>query len=167
MATTTLDYLLPYLRLRLGDTDDSAYRYADAWLLVALHASAKTLQSWMNFKYLMNEDNEVYRNSHAPSFIFPEPPVIELQDEEPIVLMACIIVKGGTLENSSWDLGSWRDAEISVSNIEGGKSRSRSLDRDWAALTAILKPPQKRLAQSKKMHLLGYKPGSYERKDSR
>jgi len=39
MATTTIDYLLPELRLHLGDIDPSTYRYASEWLEVALEMS--------------------------------------------------------------------------------------------------------------------------------
>ena len=35
-VSTDLDYLIPSLRLHLGDTDSSSYRYIDGWLKVAL-----------------------------------------------------------------------------------------------------------------------------------
>jgi hypothetical protein len=70
--------------------------------------------------------------------------------------MASILIKTGELENLSWNLGAWRDAEISYSNIEAGRRKDSSLVRDWKELTSILKPPQKRLASPGKSHLPGY-----------
>ena len=58
---------------------------------------------WWNFKYLINDSNEVYRNPNI-SFLFPEPPVIENSDERIIILMASIIIKGGSLEENSWNV---------------------------------------------------------------
>lgn len=70
--------------------------------------------------------------------------------------MAAIIIKSGQLENLSWSVGAWRDAEISYSNIEASRRKDEMLQRDWTELTNILKPPQKRLASSNKGHLPGY-----------
>lgn len=155
MATINLSFMIPRLRLHLGDTDASAYRYLDEWLRLSLAASIETLQPWWDFKYLINEGDDVYRN---PSELFyqGEPPVIQRADIRPIILMASIILKSGQLENFSWNLGSWRDAEISFSNIEASRRKGDLLEQDWNELKSILKPPQKRLASSNKSHLPGY-----------
>jgi len=159
---TNLDYLIVDLRLHLGDTDATAYRYTDAWLRTSLVMSVKALMRWWNYKYLIDSDYNASRNSRI-TFLFPAPPTIEYGDEYPIVLMASIIIKEGSLENSSWNTGSWRDAEIAYSNIEGNKARTASLKQDWETLESILKPPQKRLAQSKKGSTPGYLGNTYER----
>lgn len=160
--TTNLDYLIMDLRLHLGDTDDSAYRYTDDWLRTALVMSVKSLMRWWNYKYLLDTSYNVYRNENH-IYLFAEPPIIEYGDEYPIVLMASIIIKEGSLEVNSWNVGSWRDAEIAYSNIEGNRAKTQSLQKDWDALEAVLKPPQKRLAQSKKGSLPGYIGNRYER----
>jgi len=162
MATTTLDFLRERLRLHIGDMDSETY--LDAWLDLALLMAVESLQPWWNFKYLLNDLDEVYRNTQV-RFLFPEPPVIERADHKPIILMASIIVKAGTLQNTAWSVGSWRDAEISVSNIQGSISRNNLLVGDWEELTNILKPPQKRLSASGKKHLQGYKQNPYEREE--
>ena len=77
--------------------------------------------------------------------------------------MASIIIKEGSLEDNSWAVGSWRDAEIGYSNIEGNRSKMGSIQRDWEELTNMLKPPVKRLAQPRKGSLPGYKNNIYER----
>lgn len=165
MATTTVTYLIDDLRLHLGDIDPTAYQYLDAWLEVALLAAVKSLQRWWNFRYLVNSSNEVYRNTSATTFVLPEPPVIESSDERAIILMSSIIIKEGTLQNSAWTTSSWKDAEISYSNIEGSRMRQANLKADWDELTSILKVPQKKLIGSYKSSLPGYKNNQYEVKD--
>lgn len=160
--STNIDYLIDPLRLHLGDIDSSAYRYTDEWLRTSLIMSIKTLQRWWDYKYLVDTDYDVYRNQHW-TYLFPEPPIIQHGDEEPIILMASMIIKEGSLENNSWNVGSWRDAEIAYSNIEGNKAKLESLQKDWDALTSLLKPPTKRLARTKKGSLPGYKDNLYER----
>jgi len=161
MTTTTLTYLVSDLRLHLGDLDATSYRYLDEWLESALLASVKTLGSWWNFKYLVNVSNEAYRNPYT-TFLFPEPPVIENQDERPIILMSSVILKSGSLQDHSWDVGSWRDNELAYSNIEGSKDKVALLKMDWDELTTLLTPPNKVLSFSKKLSLPGYTKNIYE-----
>ena len=58
--------------------------------------------------------------------------------------MASLMIKGGSLEANSWNVGSWRDAEFSVSNIEGSEAQRDSFLKDWNALTSIMVPPTKK-----------------------
>ena len=135
MSITTpisLDYLLVSLRLYIGDTT-SPYRYLDEWLRVALVMSVIALQRWWTNKYIIDETTYVVS------------PAIEQNDEIVVILMASILIKEGSLENNSWTVGSWRDAEYSVSNIEGNKAKEASLQADWDKLLAYLTPPTKRL----------------------
>jgi len=140
---TDLNYLIPRLRLKLGDLDPASYKYLDEWLHASLIASVDALQRWWADKYQIDNDDRVS-------------PDIERRDIQPIILMASIILKSGSLENFSWNVGSWRDAEISFSNIEGGRNKSESLRRDWEELTQLLPPPNKKLAGAVKGHLPGY-----------
>jgi len=143
----TLDELIPHLRIRLGDTDPLTYRYVDAWLLTALQASVSALSRYWGNKYILDDTLAVVRNTLATGFAtfeFPEPTIIQFKDEWIIILMASIIIKSGQLENLAWDLGSWRDAELSYSNIEAGKQKSDSLKRDIEELNRYLKPPIRR-----------------------
>jgi hypothetical protein len=150
-----LDYLIPRLRLKLGDLTPASYKYLDAWLSLALLASVEALQRWWGYRYLVDETDHVYRNPSV-GFSFGEPPTIERGDIQAIVLMACIIIKSGSLENFSWNMGSWRDAEISFSNISGGGSKESSLSKDWDELKQLLTSPNKKLVGSRKGHLPGY-----------
>lgn len=162
MATTTsITYLLTRLRLHLGDTDDSSPRYLNSWLELALIASIETLQTWWNYKYLIDESDGVYRN-YKVRFLHASPPIIERGDVRPIVLMAAIIIETGDLENLAWNVGAWRDAEISYSNIEASRRKDKLIQRDWNELTNILKPPQKNLSGAHKGHLGGYVDNQFE-----
>lgn len=150
-----LSYLIPRLRLHIGDIDPDSYRHLDEWLRLSLVVSVETLQKWWNYKYLIDDNNDVYRNPNI-RFLHSQPPVIERGDIKPIILMAAIMIKSGDLENLSWNVGAWRDAEISYSNIEASRRKDDMIKRDWEELTSILKPPQRRLAESQKGHLPGY-----------
>lgn len=143
---TNLDYLIDTLRFQLGDITPATYRYLDAWLRTALVTAVKGLQRWWGAKYLIDDTTYyVYRNTEK-TFDFDEPPVIQDSDERPLILMASILVKSGQLEANSWNVGSWRDAEVSVSNIEGGRLKSTSLGMDWEELKAYIMPPTRRLS---------------------
>ena len=159
--TTTFDLsnYLDDIKLQMGDSDGTAWE--DDWLHTSLIASVEALQRWWNYRYLIDDDDAVYRNPNT-SFLFAEPPVIERGDKRPIILMASIILKSGDLENRAWNLGSWRDSEISYSNIESGRRKTDSIVRDWNELVGILKPPQKVLSYASKLHLPGYVRNSME-----
>lgn len=165
VESTNLDYLLPHLRFKLGDIDSTNYRYLDEWLLLALVGAIESLATRWNFKYLLEISGttyDVYRNPSIP-FQLPSPPIVQQGDERPIVLMAAIMVKEGSMENASWSFGSWRDQEIYYSNIESSKAKDISLQRDLEELESIVGKARDRLAQPKKGSLPGYLGNDYER----
>lgn len=162
MATTDLTEYIPRLRLHLGDNGDPAtYRYTDGWLETALMCAVEALMPRWNYKYLLNDLDEAYRNLSIV-FLFPEPPVVERGDIWPIVIQASIVIKSGSLENMSWNFSSWRDAEISYSNLEGSRSKDASLNRDIELLDTMLPERGKRLATPIKGHLPGYIANDFE-----
>lgn len=139
-----LDYLLPELRIHLWDIEPTGYRYTDGWLRVALVSSVKALQRWWRNRYLIDDTNNAYRNPES-TFDIDSTEVIATNDERPVILMASILVKSGVLENNSWSIGSWRDAEYAVSNIASKDAKEKGIDRDWNQLLMYLRPPTKRL----------------------
>lgn len=165
VSSTNLNYLRDILRLNMGDIDSTAYRYVDEWIDTALVASVKALQIWWNFKYIIDTDNDVVRNSSLASktYEFDSPPTLQTSDERPVVLMAMLILKQGSLENASWSVGAWKDNEISYSNIQAAKTKENNIDRDWDELISLIKPPKMRLIGSSKQSLKGYKSNPYER----
>jgi len=144
-VTTDLDYLIPALRWRLGDINSASYRYLDSWLRVALVEALKALQRWWGIKYTIEETTYTVSRHSGSTFVTAEPPVIQTQDEIIIVLMAAVLTKEGSLEGASWGIGSWKDAEMAVSNIESGRIKEASLGRLWNELLWYIQPPTKRL----------------------
>jgi hypothetical protein len=142
---TDLDFLIPELRWRLGDIDSTNYRYLDSWLRVSLVSALKALQRWWRVRYVIDETTYIVTRFESSTFAVAEPPVIQQSDEIAILIMAEILTKSGVLQSNSWVIGSWRDAEYAVSNIESGRLQDSSLKSAWNELLWYLKPPSKRL----------------------
>lgn len=163
--TVTLDYLLPELRLQIGDTNSASYRYVDEWLLVALSVAVKKFQRYYTpAKYLINEMGEVSRNPLCYKFTTEETTegVIEKLDEPILVIMAAISTLEGSLENSAWDTVSWKDNEVSFTNSFRGNLKDSNLNRLLVELDRLILAPTKRLATPAKGSLPGYKSNDYE-----
>lgn len=143
-----IDYLLPVLRMHLGDTDPLTYRYVDGWLRVALVSGIKSLQRWWGDRYLINYTTNDVERGTSYTFLYEDPPIIQDVDERPIILMSAILVKTGQLESNSWNVGSWKDAEIAVSNIEGNKAKMFGANMDWEELKMYILPPTRRLSNA-------------------
>jgi len=111
------------------------------------------MKRW-NDRYLIDSTTYVISRNPDALFDYAEPPVVQVKDERAIVLQSSIFVKAGVMEENSYDFGSWRDEEISVSNIEGSKAKSLSLQKDVEELNALF---PRRLAKAKKQSLHGYK----------
>lgn len=162
VTSTNLDYLLPFLRQRIGDIDSGSYRYTNEWLQTALVAAVWALEKRWSRKYLVDSSNNVYRNTVDWSYLDTSPPIVQHMDVQPILLQAAIIVLSGSLESYAWHLGRWRDAEVSYSNIESGKTRDKNLSRLIEELDDILPPKSKKLKGSLKGSLPGYKGNPHE-----
>lgn len=163
---TTLDYLIPELRFVIGDTNVTTQRYLDEWLLVALAFAVKKFQRYYRPpKYLINSANEVTRNELSTRFTTVEADegTIEKMDEPILVTLAAILTLEGSLEQASWNSGSWRDAEISFSNIESGRLKDSNIKRLREELNELILSPTKRLASTDKQSLPGFKDNEYER----
>lgn len=142
---TNIDYLIPVLRLELGDINPAAYRYTDEWLSVALIVAVKSLQRWWDSRYLVDATDTIVSRNPLAIYTLLEPPVIESSDDIIIILMADYIIQKGSLESSAWTTSTWRDAEYYVSNVEGAKLRDAGLKRIWDRLMLYIKSPQQRL----------------------
>jgi hypothetical protein len=160
-SATDLDYLIPALRMHLGDTDETVY--SDGMLRRALVEGFKLVQPRWNFRYLIDSDYTVTRNPNT-TFVQPSPPVIMYADERPIVLGAAIILRGGLIWTAGSDAVSWKDEEVSFSNVTGSKMREASYLRDWEELNQLLPERGNRLASTTRQELPGFKypPNFYE-----
>ena len=152
-VSTSLDYLIPDLRMHLGDIDPTAYKYASDYLRHALVMACKTLmKKWRN-RYVINASYVVGRNSTVVYELDP-PPVIQYSDERAFTLQAAIIVKSAELQDSAWDISSWRDDEVSYSNIAGGAILRKSLLDDIDELELWLR---RRLFSASRQSLPGFR----------
>jgi len=159
-STTDLDYLIPALRVHFGDITEP-YTYADNMLKRALLLGFKIVQPRWNFRYLLaynaTTDNwDVTRNPQT-TFVQASPPVIMYSDERPIILGASIALRGGLIWTTGSDAVSWKDEEVSFSNISGSKMREASFLRDWDELHQLLPERRTRLAPTTRQELPGFK----------
>lgn len=151
-VVTSLDYMIEDLRFYLGDVI-VPYRYADSHLRHALVMACKALmKKWRN-RYTINTSYTVSRSSTA-EFYELVPPTVERADEIAFILQGSIIIKTAELQDTSWDIASWRDDEIAYSNIAGGGALKRSLENDIAALEEFLR---RRLFGSARQSMPGFK----------
>lgn len=149
---TDLDYLIPDLRLHLGDTVEP-YTYAESVLRHALVNACKTLmKKWRN-RYIIDSSYVVSRNTTVV-FEISSPPVIQYSDERAFILQASIIIKSGNLTNSANNYGSWKDDEISYSNIAAASTARGSLETDMMELDEWLR---RRLFGTSKQSLGGFR----------
>jgi len=152
---TNIDYLIPYLRLRIGDVNEDTYRYMDEWLKISLIVSTRGLERYWGSKYIVTEAGVITRNPGYANFEFPESDgIVQKKDENIIIIKAALITLEGSLENSAWAIGSWKDAEISASNIEAGRLRTETLRNLRAELDSLIKPPMKRLTKGSRATIL-------------
>jgi len=154
----SIDYLIPMLRLKIGDLDSTTYKYLDEWLLNAFIAAIRGLERYWDSKYFITDGGIVTRNTNYNYFEFEETEgTIQSKDEDIIVIKAALIILEGGLENAAWNIGSWRDAEISYSNLEYGRLRTENIRRMREELSNLIKVPMKRLTTSQRMTILDTK----------
>jgi len=156
--STDLDYLIPALRLHLWDTNTPP-TYTDGLLKYCLVAGLKVLMPRWNSRYIPTESTTKWTVARSTEDVFSQaaPPTIQGGDERPIVLSASIAFKSGKIYFSSGDIASWKDDEISYSNISGGKMMEGSLLRDIEELNSIVPDRRKRLGRTIKQSLLGFR----------
>jgi hypothetical protein len=156
-----IDYLVPAVRLRIGDYTPASYRYLDEWIVQALILVVKNSQRFWSSRYTTTDKGVVSRNTGAYFTTAETTGVIEDKDEPIIVLLASIFMLEGSLENHAYNLASWKDAEISYSNLEGGRVKNDNIKRLIDELNSYITPPTKKLARVVGGHLPGF--GDFEK----
>lgn len=140
---SNLEELILILRFQIGDTDATP-TYSDETLHIILRNAVSALMRRWSDRYFVDVEGVIHRNT-SETFEWSSPPVIQHKDRRAIVLQASIVIKGGKKFSESGNVASWKDEEISYSNIEGAKQRSSTLTDDIAELESLL--PSKRLAR--------------------
>lgn len=166
-AESGIDYLIGSLRTHLGDVA-APFQFSDGLLRKSLVDGIKALTKRWQTRYtvacsgysvISGLDYGTWSVSRTPAgwrFPVDEPPTILVEDERPIVLQAAITIKRGLMQRNALSFGSWRDDEISVSNIAGGDALEKSISRDEAELDEILPPRSQKLAHPRKQSLVGF-----------
>ena len=150
-TNTDVDHLIPVLRFYLGDYDTRRY-LTDTLRQALIFAVRMLMRKWAS-RYTVDDAGTVTRTTSI-GFDSTAPPVIQYKDEPPIVIPAAIIIKSGSLQDSSWQIASWRDDEIAVSNIQADKSRRSGLDEDKNLLEEYFR---RRLHAGSRQTLAGFR----------
>lgn len=160
-----ISYLIPDVRMVIGDNTPPNYRYIDDWIKTALILAVKSMRRYLGPKYLVSTDGLVSRDETSLKFTTSETDgIIEPQDEYLIVIKASILILQGGLEANAWSLSSWRDSEISVSNQEVSRVKQGTLKSLMDELNELVLSPTKRLARTLKGSLPGYVGNLWEHK---
>lgn len=169
------DYLIGPLRAHLGDVS-TPFQFSDGLLRRALVDSVRALTKRWQSRYVVTCTGPYVTQSGVPfimsgvdystwfairavggwSFPVAEPPTILVEDERPIILQASINIKRGILQKNALGFGSWRDDELSLSNVQGATSLRDSIKMDESELTDMLPPRGKKLAHPRKQSLVGF-----------
>ena len=126
---TNLDYLITYVRLNLGDIDET--KWSDAAVRTALVQAVLYLQHRWNSRYTI--DATTYDAVRSTTYTFEEddPPIIQGTDAPAVVMQAIWIICSGKVFDSDWV--SWRDDEISFTNLTGGRLKKEQCNqyKEW------------------------------------
>jgi hypothetical protein len=165
--TSDLDYLLPELRLHLWDINEP-HTYTDSFLRRTLLVGVKLLMPRWNSRYIPSYNSvtvhwDISRNSQDV-FIHAAPPTIQYGDERPIILAASIALKSGLIYMAGTNAVSWRDDEVSFSNLTGAQLQEASLLREIDELNKLVPERRQRLARAIKGELIGFRnpPNTWE-----
>jgi hypothetical protein len=96
------------------------------------------LASRWNSKYLIDANNDVYRNT-AVTFTYTSPPIVEQQDEIAIILAASILVRRSAITSSSTAFTNWSTPDLSFSNVQSSKALLDMLKADEDQLNLFFK----------------------------
>jgi hypothetical protein len=152
---TNLDYLITPLRLHIND-NTVPYTHSGEELRTRLVYAVKALANRWNNRYLINNDtNYIERNPHT-TFLLANPPLIQYSDERAIILQAAIDIQKASVRTSAAAAVSWKDDEVSYSNLSSVKFLQESLARDIEELDSLLPVSKNRLAQPRKQSLPGF-----------
>jgi hypothetical protein len=149
---SNLEELIFPLRVHIGDIDSGTF--SDQNLHGILRVAVAALMRRWNDRYYVDNDGVVHRNPNI-TFEWSSPPEIQHKDRRPIVLQASIMIKSGAKFSESGNTASWRDEEISYSNIESARQVSSSLSDDVAELDSLV--PKQKLAYPVYGRLYGWK----------
>lgn len=166
--TTNVDYLIPDIRLRIGDLDSVVF--SDVIVRTALINGIKFLQSKWHSRYQIYASgmiiypqpndmpgfiyaglpdgygyipsglniNDVFRNPYQ-TFIDTGTTVVVQMDEYPITLAAMLFLRESLLSGSAQTFVNWSDGQYSYSNVASSNIMSKLSSGSWDELNAYFK----------------------------
>lgn len=172
VTDTNLDYLITEVRMQVGDlTEDT---FGDDIIKTALVSAVKYLAGRWGNRYLIYDsdmlvsgttvktpdgqctlselpasENYVFRNCHH-TFLTESPPVIEQNDEFPIIIAASMFLRRSVITSSMTAFTNWSTPDLSYSNVASHRSIQDSINHDMATLDLFFR---KRLGKSVKQSL--------------
>lgn len=159
-VTTNLDYLIPDVRLRVGDIDGTLF--SDNLIRTGLVSSVKYLQHLWGDRYLIYtsgiissgtivnvpqgtcdlgytpNEYDVIRNCYAVFESVP-PPILDQDDEQAIVIAAGMLVRRSVIQSSTTAFTNWTTPDLSISNIQSAKMLTEMLKMDKEELDSFFK----------------------------
>jgi hypothetical protein len=168
VTQSNLDYLIVPVRMHIGDIAGDVF--SNALILTSLVFSVKWLQNRWNNRYLVYTSNmlvsgttvntpdgqctlatlpgvhDVFRNC-AITFTSEATPVIDQDDEYPIVIAASILLRRSVITSSLTAFSNWSTPDLSYSNVSSHRALMDLMNADLKALDEFFK---KRLASPQK-----------------
>lgn len=168
ITSSNLDYLITPVRMHVGDLTEVTF--SDSVILTALVYAVKYLQNRWNNRYLIYTsgmivtgttvntpngtcdlaslpgENDAFRNCHV-TFTSAAPPIIDQNDELPIILVSAINLRRSVITSSIHVFSNWSTPDLSFSNVSSSKSLEALINADLKLLDDFFK---KRLATPQK-----------------
>lgn len=121
---TNLDFLITPLQMQYGDYAGTAY--SESVYRTALVQSVKALQRRWSSKYLIDDDNNITRNSTlaTSTYLTTSPPIIVQGDEQAIILQGVVMLRQIQLYGGSSAFANWSTPDLSYSNVSSSKVSS-------------------------------------------
>lgn len=168
VTQSNLDYLIVPVRMHVGDINNQTF--SNSLILTSLVFSVKYLQNrWSNRYLIYNSSmlvsgttintpdgqctldtlpgvNDVFRNC-AVTFASDGTPVIDQDDEFPVILAAAILLRRSVITSSLNTFSNWSTPDLSFSNVSSYRALIDMINMDMKALDEFFK---KRLAAPQK-----------------
>lgn len=148
---SNLEELIIPLRVQIGDIETTP-TYSDELLHLILRQAVAALMTRWHDKYYVTNEGVICRNPNE-LWDWSSPPVIQHKDRRAIILQSSITIKGGKKFSESSNAVTWKDEEISYSNVQSAKQISSTLGDDVKELNELF--PVK-LARSKYSRQYGW-----------
>lgn len=169
VTQSNLDYLIVPTRMYVGDLSGDVF--SNSIILTSLVFSVKWLQNRWNNRYLIYRQdmylsgtsvntpdgvlvlpalpntNDAFRNTLTTTFASDATPVIDQDDEYPIVVASAVALRRSVITSSLSAFSNWSTPDLTFSNVSSSKAMLDLIAQDVKTLDEFFK---KRLASPQK-----------------